>query len=69
MVFPTCNHCNKQETGDEFHYILNCTSLHQERVKCLTLNYTKIKNVFSFKQIMANDKQVFFLIMLSHSEN
>ena len=32
-----CNHCNKQEIGDEFHYILKCTSLQQERVKYLTL--------------------------------
>ena len=32
------------------------TSLQQERVKYLTLNHTKIKNVFSFKQIIANDK-------------
>ena len=51
-----CNHCNKQEIGDEFHYILNCTSLQQQRVKYLTLNHTNIKNVFSFKQIMASDK-------------
>ena len=51
-----CNHCNIQEIGDEFHYILNCTSLQQERVKYLILYHTKIKNVFSFKQIMANEK-------------
>ena len=46
---------NKQEIGDEFHYILNCTSLQQERVKYLTLSYEN-KECFSFKRIMANDK-------------
>ena len=58
-----CNHCNKQEIGDEFHYILNCTSLQQERVKYLTLYHTKIKNVFSFKQIIANDKHFLLKIL------
>ena len=48
---------NKQEIGDEFHYILNCTSLQQERVKYLNniISYEN-KECFSFKQIMANDK-------------
>ena len=47
-----CNQCNKQEIWDEFLYILNCTSLQQERVKYLTLYHTKIKIVFSFIQII-----------------
>lgn len=27
-----CNHCKKQEIGDNFHYIQNCTSLQQEQL-------------------------------------
>lgn len=49
-----CAHCNKCEIGDEFHYILSCNSLQQERSQCLS--NIKIKNAISFKFIMSSTK-------------
>lgn len=51
-----CAHCNKCEIGDEFHYILSCNSLQQERKQCLSNINIKIKNAISFKFIMASTK-------------
>ena len=35
----TCNICNKNEIGDEFHYILQCPSLHDDRRRLLDSTY------------------------------
>ncbi|KAK6188041.1 hypothetical protein SNE40_004309 [Patella caerulea] len=53
--------CNKEEQGDEFHYIFNCTFFNYERQKFLPADICKIKNTMSFSELM-NSKDKFVLI-------
>ena len=59
-----CNLCNKQELGDEFHYLFNCTYFIQERCRYLPKNLTDSPNTISYNELM-NCEDKFTLIGLA----
>ena len=46
-----CNICNMNRIGDEFHYILECSELINERKQCLKKFYTQNINILKFKML------------------
>ena len=43
-----CNLCNREEIGDEFHYIMICPFFNEERKKHLNSSYWRIPNRSKF---------------------
>ena len=52
-----CHLCNCQKLGDEYHYIFECTSLHDERKNFLPKYYLIRQNTFKFSKLMSSKKQ------------
>ena len=52
-----CHLCNSQKLGDEFHYILECTSLSENRKKLIPRFYLQNFNTYKFSQLMSSKKQ------------
>ena len=50
-----CLLCNKNELGDEFHYLFNCELFHRSRIKFLTLSSFRSPNSLKFEKIMNSD--------------
>lgn len=48
--------CTKHEIVDEFHYILNCLSLQQERNQYLPASYIPKQKILLVLNIMFNSK-------------
>ena len=54
-----CEKCMRRDIGDEFHYILNCDNLNNERKICLPAKYINNRNIITFNNIMTSKKQSF----------
>jgi hypothetical protein len=47
------NCCDKNEIGDEFHYILECNYFNNVRKKYIDNRYRKIPNIIKFGELMS----------------
>ena len=54
-----CQKCNLNDIGDEFHYILNCSTLKEERKNCLKNKHIRNRNIISFEEVMSSKKPSF----------
>ena len=54
----TCNICDKNEMGDEFHYILQCPSLHDDRRRLLDSTYLTRVNVLKFANLFQSRNKI-----------
>ena len=60
-----CTLCNRQEIGDEFHYLFNCNHFINERRKYIPRNFYRYPNVFNFRNLMCStDKNTLIKIAL-----
>jgi hypothetical protein len=59
-----CDLCNKEELGDEFHYLFNCTFFKDERIKFIPEYLYNVPNTISFSELMNSDDK-YVLIGLS----
>ena len=48
----TCQLCEKNEIGDEFHYLLDCPHFHEQRLRFLGHYYSHHPNIIKFNKIM-----------------
>jgi hypothetical protein len=66
LQFPILNIriCNKEELGDEFHYLFNCTFFKDERIKFIPEYLYNVPNTISFSELMNSDDK-YVLIGLS----
>ena len=56
-----CELCNKEELGDEFHYIFNCNFFRPERHRFIPVSIYNNRNILSLKDLMnSQDKYVLF---------
>ena len=53
----TCNLCNSNQLGDEFHFLFTCTRLSTERSKYIPVYYTTRPNVIKFEQLINNESK------------
>ncbi len=53
----TCNLCNSNQLGDEFHFLFTCTRLSNERSKYIPVYYTTRPNVIKFEQLINNESK------------
>ena len=53
----TCDLCETDGLGDEFHYLLECPALNSKRNSLLPLNITRRPNILKFKTIMNSQRQ------------
>ena len=51
-----CHLCNS-DVGDEFHYIVNCTSLSAERNECIPSYNTNRASAFSFFHLVSTKRK------------
>ena len=47
------NLCDKNEIGDEFHYILECNYFNNVRKEYIDNRYRKIPNIIKFGELMS----------------
>ena len=47
-----CNLCNCQKLGDEYHYVLECSSLNDKRKQLLPKYFMKRHNVVKFFEFL-----------------
>ena len=59
-----CDLCNKEELGDEFHYLFNSTFFKDERKKFIPEYLYIVPNTISFSELMNSDDK-YVLIGLS----
>jgi hypothetical protein len=52
-----CNLCNCQNLDDEYHYVLECSSLNDKRKQLLPKYYMKRHNVVKFCELLSTKKQ------------
>ena len=52
-----CTHCNKNELGDEFHYILDCPFFEQVRNIYIPKYYYSRPNVLKYKLLLSSKKK------------
>ena len=52
-----CTHCNKNELGDEFHYILDCPFFEQHRNIYIPKYYYSRPNVLKYKLLLSSKKK------------
>ena len=50
-------HCNKNELGDEFHYILDCLIFEQDRNIDIPKYYYSRPNVLKYKLLFSSKKK------------
>ena len=50
-----CLLCNKNELGDEFHYLFNCEFFHRSRIKFLPLWSFRSPNSLKLQKLMNSD--------------
>jgi hypothetical protein len=54
----TCNICDKNEIGDEFHYVLQCPSLYDDRRRLLDSTYLTRVNVLKFANLFQSRNKI-----------
>ncbi len=60
-----CNICNRQELGDEFHYLFNCPYFSQERKRYISKDCYTSPNTYKFDAIMnSTEKQTLVKLAL-----
>ena len=47
-----CPHCNSQQIGDEFHYLLECKTLSAHRILYINKYYWSRPNIIKFNELM-----------------
>ena len=52
-----CNLCNCQKLGDEYHYVLECSSLHDKCKQLLPTYFMKRHNVVKLFELLSTKKQ------------
>jgi hypothetical protein len=52
-----CNLCNCQKLGDEYHYVLECSSLNDKCKQLLPKYFMKRHNVVKFFELLSTKKQ------------
>ena len=52
-----CTHCNKNELGDEFHYILDCPFFEQDRNIYIPKYYYSRSNALKYKLLFSSKKK------------
>ena len=52
-----CNLCNCQKLGDEYHYVLECSSLNDKRKQLLPKYFMTRHNVVKFFELLSTKKQ------------
>lgn len=53
-----CHRCGSDDIGDEFHYILTCNALNEERRKYLSSYYTSRANTIIFCKLMTSSNNL-----------
>ena len=53
----TCPLCRKQDLGDEFHYMLNCSFFTDARKSLLPKKFARRPNILQFNNLMSCKKQ------------
>ena len=53
-----CNICDKNEIGDEFHYLLQCPSLHDDRRRLLDSTFLTRVNVLKFANLFHSRNKI-----------
>jgi hypothetical protein len=56
--FRTCNHRLSIEIGEEFHYVLQCPSLHHDRRRLLDSTYLIRVNVLKFANLFQSRNKI-----------
>jgi hypothetical protein len=56
--YLTCNIWDKNEIGDEFHYVLQCPSLHDDRRRLLDSTYLTRVNVLKFANLFQSINKI-----------
>ena len=49
---PVCEICTSGDIGDEYHYLLVCTTFSEKRKECLKKYYYTRPNVLKFEQLL-----------------
>jgi hypothetical protein len=52
-----CNLCNCQTLGDQYHYVLECSSVNDKRKQLLPKYFMKRHNVVKFFELLSTKKQ------------
>ena len=50
--------CNKNELGDEFHYLFNCEYFSRSRLKLLPVWSYQSPNIVKFEQLMTSNDRI-----------
>jgi hypothetical protein len=59
-----CDLCNKEELGDEFHYLFNCTFFKDERKKIIPEYLYNVPNTISFSELMNSDDKYVLIVQI-----
>ena len=49
-----CKRCDKNEVGDEFHYIFKCKHFNDDRIKYIDRKYTSGSNIHMMEKLFSN---------------
>jgi hypothetical protein len=63
-----CDLCNKEELGDEFHYLFNCTFFKDERKKFIPEYLYNVPNTISFSELMNSDDKYVLIGLLKYTK-
>jgi hypothetical protein len=56
LIEGICTHCTKNELGDEFHYILDCSFFEQDRKICIPKYCCSRPNVLKYKLLLSSKR-------------
>ena len=52
-----CELCQKNQIGDEYHYIYECTNLSEKRTSLLPKHLIEHLNIIKFKNLMTSERK------------
>jgi hypothetical protein len=52
-----CELCQKNQIGDEYHYIFECTNLSEKRTSLLPKHLIERPNIIKFKNLMTSERK------------
>ena len=52
-----CELCQKNQIGDEYHYIFECTNLSEKRTSLLPKHLIERSNIIKFKNLMTSERK------------
>ena len=50
--------CESRDVGDEYHYVMSCNSLNQERKRLLPYYCTLRPNIYKYQQLMSSNNYI-----------